>query len=51
MFFLDVHLPLPRLFQVSRISLAEAGPLLTARSSPALPLLGVPSFYWGTNVV
>lgn len=36
---------------VSRISLAEAGAMLTARSSPALPRLGVPSFYWGTNVV
>lgn len=37
--------------QVSRITLDEAGPQLTARSSPALPRLGVPSFYWGTNVV
>jgi hypothetical protein len=36
---------------VSRITLSEAGPMLTARSSPALARLGVPSFYWGTNVV
>ncbi len=36
---------------VSRISLAEAGPQLTARQAPAIPRLGVASFYWGTNMI
>ena len=33
---------------VGRISMAEAGALLTARQSPEIPRLGIPQFYWGT---
>ena len=36
---------------VNRISMAEAGSLLTARESPAIHRLGIPSFYWGTNAI
>jgi hypothetical protein len=36
---------------VDRIMMVEAGPLLTARESPAIPRLGIPAFYWGTNAV
>jgi beta-D-xylosidase 4 len=36
---------------VARISVAEAGALLTARESPAIPRLGIPAFYWGTNAI
>eukprot|EP00039_Didymoeca_costata_P016468 m.297063 g.297063 ORF g.297063 m.297063 type:complete len:1003 (+) comp16396_c0_seq4:1603-4611(+) len=36
---------------VNRITLQEAGPLLTARQSPAIPRLGIPPFYWGTNAI
>ena len=36
---------------VSRLTLQEAGPLLTARQSPAVPRLGLPAFYWGTNAI
>eukprot|EP00750_Incisomonas_marina_P026433 INCI5908.12.p1 GENE.INCI5908.12~~INCI5908.12.p1 ORF type:complete len:877 (+),score=138.79 INCI5908.12:217-2847(+) len=36
---------------VDRITLQEAGPLLTARQSPAVPRLGIPAFYWGTNAI
>lgn len=36
---------------VDRILITEAGPLLTARESPAIPRLGIPAFYWGTNAV
>ena len=36
---------------VSRISVEEAGALLTARESPAIPRLGIPPFYWGTNAI
>jgi hypothetical protein len=36
---------------VSRLTLYEIGPQLTARHSPAIPRLGIPSYYWGLNVV
>jgi hypothetical protein len=36
---------------VNRISLLEAGALLTARQSPEIPRLGIPAFYWGTNAI
>lgn len=36
---------------VGRLALEEIGPQLTARSSPAIPRLGIPAFYWGTNTV
>ena len=36
---------------VDRITLEEAGPLLTARQSPDIPRLGIPAFYWGTNAI
>jgi beta-glucosidase-like glycosyl hydrolase len=36
---------------VGRISMAEAGALLTARQSPEIPRLGIPAFYWGTNAI
>jgi beta-glucosidase len=36
---------------VNRISLLEAGALLTARESPGIPRLGIPAFYWGTNAI
>ena len=36
---------------VRRISVGEAGALLTARESPAIPRLGIPAFYWGTNAL
>eukprot|EP00040_Diaphanoeca_grandis_P026289 m.147112 g.147112 ORF g.147112 m.147112 type:complete len:1059 (-) comp30518_c0_seq1:206-3382(-) len=36
---------------VNRITLEEAGPLLTARESPAIARLGIPAFYWGTNAI
>lgn len=35
---------------VKRIPIQYAGGQLTARRSPALPWLGIPSFYWGSNV-
>ncbi len=35
----------------SRLTLAEIGPQLTARFSPAIARLGIPAFYWGTNAV
>ena len=36
---------------VSRLTLYEIGPQLTARHSPAIPRLGIPSYYWGLNFV
>ena len=36
---------------VSRLTLYEIGPQLTARHSPAIPRLGIPSYYWGLNYV
>lgn len=36
---------------VARLTLYEIGPQLTARSSPAIPRLGIPSYYWGLNFV
>ena len=36
---------------VGRLTLYEIGPQLTARSSPAIPRLGIPSYYWGLNMV
>lgn len=36
---------------VMRIQLNETGPLLTARQSIAIPRLGIPSYYWGTNAI
>jgi beta-glucosidase len=51
--FCDVTAPLDERVTdlVERITLEEAGPLLTARESPEIPRLGVPSFYWGTNAI
>ncbi len=34
-----------------RISIDEAGAQLTARQSPEVSRLGVPSYYWGTNAI
>lgn len=36
---------------VGRFSLPEIGPQLTSRESPAVPRLGLPAFYWGTNAI
>jgi len=36
---------------VGRISTADAAAQLTARQSPALPSIGVPAYYWGTNAI
>ena len=36
---------------VARVTIEEAGPQLTARESPAIDRLGVPSYYWGTNAI
>lgn len=36
---------------VSRISLQDAGAELTARRSKALPEIGLPAYYWGTNAI
>jgi len=36
---------------VARLTLFELGPQLTARHSPAIPRLGIPSYYWGLNFV
>jgi hypothetical protein len=36
---------------VGRIALVEIGPQLTARAAPAIPRLGIPPFYFGTNAV
>lgn len=36
---------------VSRIATAEAGSQLTARQSPSIPSLDLPSYYWGTNAI
>ena len=36
---------------VSRISVADAGGQLTARQSKALPGIGLPAYYWGTNAI
>eukprot|EP00045_Choanoeca_perplexa_P007877 m.72413 g.72413 ORF g.72413 m.72413 type:complete len:871 (+) comp14259_c0_seq1:160-2772(+) len=36
---------------VDRLSIWEAGAQLTARQSPGIPRLGLPPFYWGTNVI
>eukprot|EP00750_Incisomonas_marina_P026573 INCI5925.5.p1 GENE.INCI5925.5~~INCI5925.5.p1 ORF type:complete len:777 (+),score=135.25 INCI5925.5:23-2353(+) len=36
---------------VSRITTADAGPQLTARQSPSIPSLDLPSYYWGTNAI
>jgi hypothetical protein len=36
---------------VARINMSEAGSQLTARQSSALPRLGIPSYYYGTNVL
>ena len=36
---------------VGRLSVEEAGALLTARESPEIPRLGIPAFYWGTNAL
>lgn len=51
--FCDHTLPLDERVNdlVGHITLQEAGALLTARESPAIPRLGVPAFYWGTNAI
>jgi hypothetical protein len=36
---------------VARVLISEAGSQLTARQSSALPRLGIPSYYYGTNVL
>ena len=36
---------------VARVSTADAGTQLTARESPAMGAIGVPSYYWGTNAI
>eukprot|EP01064_Diplonema_japonicum_P009910 TRINITY_DN17324_c0_g1_i1.p1 TRINITY_DN17324_c0_g1~~TRINITY_DN17324_c0_g1_i1.p1 ORF type:complete len:807 (+),score=213.88 TRINITY_DN17324_c0_g1_i1:31-2421(+) len=36
---------------VSRVQLSESGFQLTARESPAIDRLGLPSYYWGTNAI
>jgi hypothetical protein len=36
---------------ITRLSLEEAGQQLTARQSPAIPRLGIPAFYWGSNAL
>ena len=51
--FCNTSLPLDERVMdlVGRISMAEAGALLTARQSPEIPRLGIPAFYWGTNAI
>lgn len=51
--FCNVSLPLESRVAdlVSRVSLAEMGAQLTSRESPAIPRLGIPAFYWGTNAI
>ena len=51
--FCDTSVPLDERVSdlVKRISLQEAGSLLTARESAAIPRLGIPAFYWGTNAI
>lgn len=51
--FCDTALPLTARVSdlVGRLTLAEIGPQLTARNSPAIPRLGIPPFYWGVNNV
>lgn len=36
---------------VPRVNLSDAGHQLTAREGPAIPELGLPSYYWGTNAI
>lgn len=36
---------------VARYALTDIGPALTSRESPAIPRLGLPGFYWGTNAI
>eukprot|EP00755_Sulcionema_specki_P029901 Sspe_Gene.93162::Locus_65868_Transcript_2_2_Confidence_0.667_Length_2346::g.93162::m.93162 len=36
---------------VQRIELEESGQQLTARESPSIDRLGLPSYYWGTNAI
>lgn len=36
---------------VGQLSLYELGPQLTAREAPAIPRLGIPSFYFGLNMI
>jgi hypothetical protein len=36
---------------VSRLTLLEMGPQLTARQAPAIPRLGITSYYWGVNSI
>ena len=51
--FCNTSLPLEERVQdlVNRISLPEMGGILMARSSIAIPRLGIPAFYWGTNAI
>ena len=51
--FCDTSVPLDERVTdlVNRITMAEAGAMLTARQSPAIPRLGIPEFYWGTNAI
>lgn len=51
--FCDTTLPLATRVDdlASRILLNETGPMLTARQSIAIPRLGLPSYYWGTNAI
>ena len=36
---------------ITRFTPDEIGPLLTARQSIAIPRLGIPAYYWGTNAI
>lgn len=36
---------------VNRLSIPEIGQQLTARESPAIPRLGIPAMYWGSNAI
>jgi hypothetical protein len=51
--FCNASAPLEERVQdlVGRIALTEIGAQLTSRESPAIPRLGLPAFYWGTNAI
>lgn len=51
--FCNASLPLEQRLDdlVARVTLAEIGPQLTSRESPAIARLGLRPFYWGTNAI
>ena len=51
--FCDVSLPLERRLDdlLDHIPMSSYGKLLTARQSVALPEIGLPAYYWGTNAI